>query len=204
MSTITPSGLPTELTEITNGETLIEVYNPDTGQNEKCKADTIAEFALINGVTTSDMEDYAITNNDLEVVDDDIPVFDGTTGKIVKSSGTTLTDLQSDISGKLTGTTDQICKGLLNYNGITNTIMYSFGVSSVTDNGTGSYTVNLSSAMSTVNYVVVALKGSTGSTTSYGDVSINNTTTTSFDISCRDAGNSLVDVSYISVVVFGE
>jgi hypothetical protein len=44
MSVITPSGLPTELTEITNGETLIEVYNPDTGQNEKTEVDTIKTY----------------------------------------------------------------------------------------------------------------------------------------------------------------
>jgi hypothetical protein len=56
MSIITPSGLPTELTEITNGETLIEVYNPDTGQNEKTEIDTIKQYITdaISGSTILD------------------------------------------------------------------------------------------------------------------------------------------------------
>jgi hypothetical protein len=60
MSIITPSGLPTELTEITNGETLIEVYNPDTGQNEKTEIDTISTYVHLtdSGVTIDDVMDY--------------------------------------------------------------------------------------------------------------------------------------------------
>ena len=34
---VTPRDLPNELTEITNPETLIEIYNPDTARNEKIK-----------------------------------------------------------------------------------------------------------------------------------------------------------------------
>lgn len=54
---ITPSGLPNELTEITNGRTLIEVYNPDTGQNEKTEIDTISTYVHLtdSGVTINEV-----------------------------------------------------------------------------------------------------------------------------------------------------
>ncbi len=47
-----------------------------------------------------------------------------------------------------------IVKGWLNYNGVTNTINDSYNVSSVTDNGTGDYTVNWTTSFSSADYVV--------------------------------------------------
>lgn len=38
---VTPRDLPTELLVITNGTTLIDVYNTDTGQNEKITIDNL-------------------------------------------------------------------------------------------------------------------------------------------------------------------
>jgi len=68
---------------------------------------------------------------------------------------TEISDINTALSGKLTGSTDQICKAWVNFNGTgTVAIRDSFNVSSITDNGTGDYTVNFENAMNDVNYVV--------------------------------------------------
>ena len=55
------------------------------------------------------------------------------------------------------GTTNQarIAKAWLNYDGTTPTIRDSYNIGSVTDDGTGQYTVNYSTAMSDANYSIV-------------------------------------------------
>ena len=56
------------------------------------------------------------------------------------------------------GSTNQarIAKAWLNYDGTTPTIRDSYNIGSVTDDGTGQYTVNYSTAMSDANYSIVA------------------------------------------------
>lgn len=54
-----------------------------------------------------------------------------------------------------TGTQPQVCKAWVNFNGTgTVAIRASFNVSSITDNGTGDYTVNFTTAMVDANYAV--------------------------------------------------
>lgn len=48
----------------------------------------------------------------------------------------------------------QVCKAWVNYNGLTNTIIDDFNTSSVTDNGTGDYTINLTNPVSNAFYSV--------------------------------------------------
>jgi len=63
------------------------------------------------------------------------------------SSGLTFPDTSTQSSGK------QVCKAWVNFNGTgTPAIRDSFNVSSITDNGTGDYTVNFTNAMPNANY----------------------------------------------------
>jgi hypothetical protein len=63
------------------------------------------------------------------------------------STGVTYPDGTSQASGQ------QACKAWVNFNGTgTVAIRASFNVSSITDNGTGDYTVNFTTAMSDANY----------------------------------------------------
>ena len=58
--------------------------------------------------------------------------------------------------GKI-GTTEQgqLCKAWVNFNGTgTVAIRASYNVSSITDNGTGDYTVNFTTALADANYVI--------------------------------------------------
>jgi hypothetical protein len=59
-----------------------------------------------------------------------------------------------------------VCRAWVNFNGTgTVAIRASFNVSSITDNGTGDYTVNFTTAMTDVNYAVNASAGTNTLTT---------------------------------------
>ena len=75
----------------------------------------------------------------------------GTETVRVDDSGTvTATSLTADT---LTNQDIQLCKAWVNFNGTgTVAIRDSYNVSSITDNGTGNYTVNFANAMSNTNY----------------------------------------------------
>lgn len=51
----------------------------------------------------------------------------------------------------------------ITWNGVTNTIMASGGISSVTDNGVGDYTLNFTTAFADANYTVVGQSADTNS-----------------------------------------
>jgi hypothetical protein len=73
------------------------------------------------------------------------------------STGVTYPDGSSQSSGQ------QACKAWVNFNGTgTVAIRGSYNVTSITDGGTGVYTVNFTTAMSNVNYSVVCSGHSSG------------------------------------------
>jgi hypothetical protein len=70
--------------------------------------------------------------------------------------------LIEDVNGVQVGT---FCRAWVNFNGIgTVAIRASFNVSSITDNGTGDYTVNFTNAMPDANYGVVGTANFTSGT----------------------------------------
>lgn len=78
------------------------------------------------------------------------------------------------------GTENYKCRAWVNFNGTgTVAIRASGNVASITDNGTGNYTVNLTTAMPDANYAVVASGGKINSTNDGNNmVAIGSTTTT--------------------------
>lgn len=61
------------------------------------------------------------------------------------------------------------CRAWVNFNGTgTVAIRASFNVSSITDNGTGDYTVNFTTAMPDANYALAGSAGSGASGSAYG------------------------------------
>ena len=93
----------------------------------------------------------------------------------------------------------RMAKAWVNFNGSgTVAIRDSYNVSSITDNGTGFYTVNLTTAMADTNYVAVdGLGNSTANTTS----SI--ISTTSIYMRCRKDDATYEDASAMGLVIFG-
>jgi hypothetical protein len=78
---------------------------------------------------------------------------------------------------KLSGVND--AKAWVNFNGTgTVAIRASFNVSSITDNGTGDYTVNYTNALTDANYAIIALQRSNSQTAGYEDSSSLLTTST--------------------------
>lgn len=102
-------------------------------------------------------------------------------------------------------------KAWANFNGTgTVAIRASYNVSSITDNGTGDYTVNFTTALSDANYSAVA-NCTTNNAFSVQFVSMFNSvvsnanvapTTSAFRLSTRESSGSGRDEEYILVTVF--
>ena len=130
-------------------------------------------------------------------------VAPSTSGNILTSNGTTWTSAAAP-SG-ITTTTGSApyygARAFVNFNGTgTVAIRNSSNVSSITDNGTGDYTVNFTTAMPDVNYSAV---GTAGTTNTRGVVQLQTFTTPSIRCTTSD-GNSGggYDSSFICVAIF--
>jgi hypothetical protein len=109
-----------------------------------------------------------------------------------------------DSAGTTIGT---FCRAWVNFNGTgTVAIRDSFNVSSITDNGTGDYTVNFTTAMPDVNYSAVATGYSdrTGTGTYGIYVGINTLATGSFQIDSLAGASvfSYFDSLFVTIAVF--
>ena len=89
----------------------------------------------------------------------------------------------------------------LYYNGVTNTIVGSGNVSSVTDNGNGNYTVNFTTALANNDYSAVATGYRQTSFTNSGTQTSNFTTSSYIIFHIENGSNT--DTSVIATVVVG-
>lgn len=95
------------------------------------------------------------------------------------------------------------CRAWVNFNGTgTVAIRASGNVSSITDNGTGIYTVNLTTAMPDVNYSVVCNAVNAGVANAFGFPEVTGTSSISVQTAARSAVGTNADVNGIYVVVF--
>lgn len=137
-------------------------------------------------------------------------VIDGTTG--ISSIGT-LTGVTSVSSASAntpvilgdSGTNYNTCRAWVNFNGTgTVAIRASFNVTSITDNGTGDYTVNFTNAMPDANYCAVATNNRSDGT--YATISFKTTTpfaTTTARFQSSDNDNNIPqDALFACVAVF--
>jgi hypothetical protein len=91
----------------------------------------------------------------------------------------------------------------VNFNGTgTVAIRASYNVTSITDNGTGDYTLNFTTALSDVNYSVVSSGGDVGTTEAPAIPSAYVLATTSCRIKYINTSGSVVDRAQISVAIF--
>lgn len=108
------------------------------------------------------------------------------------------------------GVDKQMCTAWVNFNGTgTVAIRDSFGVTSITDNAVGNYTLNFSVAMENINYSLSGTARTTSSVSTGGSLCLleGDTKTTSsvqVRVNGNDAsGNSVRDASEVNVNVFG-
>jgi len=141
---------------------------------------TIAGSGTITGISAGGLPDGVITT-------DDIAANAVTYAKI--------------------GTTEQgqLCKAWVNFNGTsTVAIRASYNVSSITDNGTGDYTVNFTTALADANYATVGTGSHESATTSdmrvvYGTV---RTASSARFITVYANGTASYDIPGIHVAIF--
>ena len=134
----------------------------------------------------------------------------GDTITIPSGATTTLTDgIAGDLkfnSGFGSIATAYGCRAWVNFNGTgTVAIRESGNVSSITDDGTGDYRVNLTTALTDVNYSIVGSSGGENNTTS-GSVYLYDQatarTTSLFRVVIANYGGSVVDTPQINIAVF--
>jgi len=103
-----------------------------------------------------------------------------------------------------------LAKAFVNFNGTgTVAIQASFNVSSITDNGTGDYTLNFTTAMADANYCTMVMSSSYSATANSASPNIKGTVsggastkTTSAIAIVSYAGNSLYDFAELNVAIF--
>jgi hypothetical protein len=108
----------------------------------------------------------------------------------------------------LTNQDTQLCKAWVNFNGsATVAIRGSYNVSSITDNGTGDYTVNFTTAMPDANY---SISGSVAEEGEYRRAfcieESTAPTTTTVGVKCKDSSGLATannDNPYMQVQIFG-
>lgn len=116
----------------------------------------------------------------------------------------------SNLAGSKTVPTDTVvdgsAKAWVNFNGTgTVAIRRAFNVSSITDNGTGDYTVNFTNAMADANYAVVGVGDTDRTTRTTGIVGLAGSyTTTSVRVGTFESfgTGAWVDSANISVAIF--
>jgi hypothetical protein len=96
------------------------------------------------------------------------------------------------------------CRAWVNFDGTgTPSIREDGNVSSITDNGTGDYTVNFTTAMPDANYASFGFgKQSTGTTVGGAGIESTSPATSSLRILTADANYSAADLVYVSVSIF--
>ena len=152
---------------------------------------TIDGSGNITGLVAGGLPDLSVTNADLAT-------NAVSTSKLLDSAVTTAKLGSNEQAG--------LAKAWVNFNGTgTVAIRASGNVSSITDNGTGDYTVNFTNALADANYGPVGMTALPGSW--YGGVSISNlaapTTTALRIVTHNDSGTgSLQDSTYINVAIF--
>jgi hypothetical protein len=155
------------------------------------------------------------------VINSDDGVISGTSG--LKSSGgddgslkiqTNGTDAASVTSGQVVsfvnnfGTVANLpayqCRAWVNFNGTgTPAIRASGNVSSITDNGTGDYTLNFTTAMPDLNYATIGGSWYAGNTASLFAISSPPSSTTSKRVETLNAAATIsVDVDHCCVAIF--
>ena len=119
------------------------------------------------------------------------------TNSIANVAGTDSTDVLNVINGS--------AKAWVNFNGTgTVAIRAAYNVSSITDNGTGNYTVNFTNAMSDTNYLMVC-GGSEGNNTSnarFTNGFASATTSASVYYSSYIGSITFNDAATVSVAIF--
>ena len=178
---------------ITTGTTSLTVAS-GTGINV---GDYVVGEGIAPGTTVSAISGTSVT-------------LSGTVGATLSSDPVSFYTANKALSpGLIAG---QLCRAWVNFNGTgTVAIRASYNVTGITDNGTGDYTVNFTTAMPDANYCTVGTTGYVGNGTASGFLGANRIgsngyeaapTTTAVRVNSVNYAGSVVDTKYINVAIF--
>jgi hypothetical protein len=197
--TVNAKGLVTAVSNGTAGGTVTSV------------AATVPAFLSVAGspITTSGTLSISLSGTALPVLNGGTGVTTSTgSGANVLGTSPTLTtpNIDSAQFATVSGTAPlYACRAWVNFNGTgTVAIRASGNVSSITDNGTGDYTVNFTTAMTDANYSGVyglTFDGSTG-TANPRVAEIVNTSSSAMRMLCMDTGGTAADMNSVYVAIF--
>jgi hypothetical protein len=181
----------------------IEIQNTSTAASTSKTA--AVQFSGTDTVgTLKESGDIFVTPADNNYVGSNMLFYIRNSDSVVEQARITSAGLFQFNSGYGSVATAYGCRAWVNFNGTgTVAIRASGNVSSITDNGTGDYTVNFTTAMPDVNYAVIAIIG-TGQTNTAGGLScdVSGTTTTAAKQVRMYLGNSAYDPSFPQVAFF--
>ena len=111
----------------------------------------------------------------------------------------------SDGSSPVTLTKQSAAKAWLNLNGSgTIAARDSFNVGSLTDNGTGSYTIAFSDSMSNASYSASGLIALANDAGSYNPLSVADRTTSNYRLDCENSSSSNSDPEAVDSQIHGD
>lgn len=115
-------------------------------------------------------------------------------------------EIQITSGGSLNVNTNSLIKAWVNFTGTsTVTINDHYNVSSITDNGTGDYTVNYTTAFGSINYAFVATARADSDTTPlYTSTKAAHTTSASRFICVRGTNESAFDSATVNCIAIGD
>jgi hypothetical protein len=154
---------------------------------------TINGSGTVTGITAGGLPDGVITTDDIAA--------DAVTSAKIASGAIVDADVNASAAiadSKLTGTT---CKAWVNFNGTgVVAIRASYNVSSITDNGTGDYTVNFTTALANANYSTNVSFGFDGGSVFHPPVGTQ--ASSSVQVRGYKSGTGNFDVAFINVAIF--
>lgn len=138
-----------------------------------------------------------------------MPITINGTGSITGISAGGLPDASVTLAELASSVASALVKAWVNFNGTgTVAIRNSLNVSSITDNGTGSYTVNFETALSSANYCVVGMTNTSSASTTNRPMGISSagdgsapTTKTASAVRLLTGLTSLADMENVNVLV---
>lgn len=160
---------------------------------------------ILNASTSSGLVQTADTSGVIQIQNNGTTRLEANgTGVVVTGTGSVSGNLSFN-SGYGSSAVAYGCRAWVNFNGTgTVAIRASGNVSSITDNGTGDYTVNFTTAMPDANYSVQFMAGSGGSSmfnhieTPFGTAP----TTSSVRAQVANSAGGATDAAYCSIAIF--
>jgi hypothetical protein len=179
---------------------IAERTNTSTLTNKTLTSPTISGGS-ISGITDLAVADGGTGRSTLTA--NAVLIGNGTSGINSVAPSTSGNVLPSDGTNWTSAANPEYLKAWVNFNGTgTVAIRASFNVSSVTDNGTGDYTINFTNALSDTNYAGVFGCDDNGNTTTMNYRNGVTKTTTAFQVSTVAAIANLADNPTCMVAVF--